>query len=70
LKDYDKNSLDSIINATKSIDTKSFDSKYGTNLEAGILSTISSGGKLDTDALFAGISPSEIAKLENFSGEK
>lgn len=70
LKDYDKNSLDSIINATKSIDTKSFNSKYGTNLEAGILSTISSGGKLDTDALFAGISPSEIAKLENFSGEK
>lgn len=70
LKDYDKNSLDSIINATKSIDTKSFDSKYGTNLEAGILSTVSSGGKLDTDVLFAGISPSEIAKLENFSGEK
>lgn len=69
LKDYDKNSLDSIINATKSINTDQFDSKYGTNLEAGILSTISSGGKLDTDALFAGISPSEIAKLENFSGE-
>lgn len=71
LKDYDKNNLDSIINATKSIDTKSFDSKYGTNLEAGILSTISSGGNLKdaTDTLFAGISPSEIAKLENFSGE-
>lgn len=69
LKDYDKNSLDSIINATKSINTDQFDSKYGTNLEAGILSTISSGGKLDTNALFAGISPSEIAKLENFSGE-
>ena len=70
LKDYDKNNLDSIINATKNINTDQFDSKYGTNLEAGILSTISSGGKLDTDALFAGISPSEIAKLENFSGEK
>lgn len=71
LKDYDKNSLDSIINATKNINTKSFDSKYGTNLEAGILSTISSGGNLKdaTDTLFAGISPSEIAKLENFSGE-
>lgn len=70
LKDYDKNSLDSIIKATKNINTNQFDSKYGTNLEAGILSTISSGGKLDTDALFAGISPSEIAKLEDFSGEK
>lgn len=70
LKDYDKNSLDSIIKATKNINTNQFDSEYGANLEAGILSTISSGGKLDTDALFAGISPSEIAKLENFSGEK
>ena len=70
LKDYDKNSLDSIIKATKNINTNQFDSKYGTNLEAGILNTISSGGKLDTDALFAGISPSEIAKLEDFSGEK
>ena len=69
LKDYDKNSLDSIIKATKNINTSQFDSQYGTNLEAGILSTISSGGKLDTDALFAGISPSEITKLENFSGE-
>lgn len=70
LKDYDKNSLDSIIKATKNINTNQFNSEYGTNLEAGILSTISSGGKLDTDALFAGISPSEIAKLEDFSGEK
>lgn len=69
LKDYDKNSLDSIIKATKNINTNQFDSQYGTNLEAGILSTISSGGRLDTDALFAGISPSEITKLENFSGE-
>ncbi len=69
LKDYDKDNLDDIINATKKINTENFNSEYGTNLEAGILSTISSGGKLDTNALFAGISPNEITELENFTGE-
>lgn len=72
LKDYDKNGKQKIINAVTSLDAKEAGQKYGADFQSAVLSSVASGGKLTDEImqpLFADLSPTEMAKVANWTGE-